>query len=68
MEEPQELQEGQVTEDGSPPTGAGGAVRIAELEAQLERARQEETPGAYRGRSCTAGEEGGVSKNSRCAG
>src|SRR5260370_1211886 len=41
MEEPQELQEGQVTEDGSPPTGAGGAVRIAELEAQLERARQE---------------------------
>src|SRR5260370_38049199 len=41
MEEPQELQEGQVTEDGSPPTRAGEAVRIAELEAQLERARQE---------------------------
>jgi molecular chaperone GrpE len=41
MEEPQELQEGQVMEDGSPSTGAGGAARIAELEAQLERARQE---------------------------
>ena len=41
MEEPQELQEGQVTEDGLPPTGAGGADRIAELEAQLARARQE---------------------------
>ncbi|HKF38959.1 MAG TPA: nucleotide exchange factor GrpE [Ktedonobacteraceae bacterium] len=38
MEEPQELQEGQVTEDRSSPTGAD---RIAELEAQLERARQE---------------------------
>jgi molecular chaperone GrpE len=41
MEEPQELQEGQVTEDGSPPTRASGAERIAELEAQLAQARQE---------------------------
>ena len=41
MEEPQELQEGQVTEDRSSPTGAGAAERIAELEAQLAQARQE---------------------------
>ena len=38
MEESQELQEGQVTEEGSPPTEAD---RIAELEAQLELARRE---------------------------
>ena len=41
MEEPQELQEGQVTEEGSPSTRASEVDRIAELEAQLAQARQE---------------------------
>ena len=43
MEEPQELQEGQVTEDRSPLTETSEARRIAELEAQLAQARQEAT-------------------------
>src|SRR5437660_5894513 len=38
MEESQEIQEGQVIEEGSPSTEAD---RISELEAQLEQARQE---------------------------
>ncbi len=38
MEESQELQEGQEKEEGSPSTAAN---RIAELESQLEQARQE---------------------------
>src|SRR6266516_5444463 len=37
MEDSQELQEGQVSEEGSPSTEVD---RIAELEAQLEQARQ----------------------------
>jgi molecular chaperone GrpE len=40
MEESQEMQEGQVREEGSSSTEAS---RIAELEAQLEQARQEAT-------------------------
>ncbi|HEY6286967.1 MAG TPA: nucleotide exchange factor GrpE, partial [Ktedonobacteraceae bacterium] len=40
MEESQEMQEGQVIEEGSP---SMEAVRVAELETQLERARQEAT-------------------------
>jgi molecular chaperone GrpE len=40
MEESQEIQEGQVIEEGAPSTESN---RIAELEAQLEQARQEAT-------------------------
>jgi molecular chaperone GrpE len=41
MEESQELQEGQVREEKSTPTEATEVDRIAELESQLEQARQE---------------------------